>query len=166
LHYRDYSRNFLHFDFASHHSLSSGGAAMDVIDQLTSQSKTIKKQRNGEVIFSCPAHKDRTASASAKELPDGRILVHCFAGCSAEGILSSVGLPLSDLYPKAINQHIPRERRPFSASTLLQAISLEAGIIKVIGYDMVRGKAIKDTDYKRLELAVSRIESAMQMGGF
>lgn len=47
----------------------------------------------------CPAHEDRSPSLSLLFNQDGRILIHCHAGCSAEEVLESIGLSLTDLYP-------------------------------------------------------------------
>ena len=47
----------------------------------------------------CPAHDDRKASLSIKLAEDGnKILVHCFAGCTTEDILTKVGLSMNELY--------------------------------------------------------------------
>ena len=46
----------------------------------------------------CPAHDDRRASLSVGESDDGHVLVNCFAGCSAEEVVSAMGLKLSDLF--------------------------------------------------------------------
>jgi hypothetical protein len=46
----------------------------------------------------CPAHDDRVASLSVSEGDDGRVLVHCHAGCTIERIVAAVGLELRDLY--------------------------------------------------------------------
>jgi|SRR5579883_375202 len=48
----------------------------------------------------CPAHEDRRASLSISEGEDGRALVKCHAGCSAETICGAVGLSLRDLMPE------------------------------------------------------------------
>ena len=40
----------------------------------------------------CPAHEDRTPSLSISEGEDRKILLHCFAGCSFEEIISAAGL--------------------------------------------------------------------------
>lgn len=40
----------------------------------------------------CPAHQDRSPSLSISEGEDGKILLHCFAGCSFDEILGSAGL--------------------------------------------------------------------------
>jgi hypothetical protein len=47
----------------------------------------------------CPAHDDGTASLSISEVADGRILIHCHAGCQPEAVCAAVGLTLKDLYP-------------------------------------------------------------------
>jgi len=138
---------------------------MDVISALTAQSKTVKRLRNGEVMFQCPAHKDRRASASARELPDGRFLIHCFAGCTPEEILSAVGLTFTDLFPKALGQHYSPERRAFAPALILQVLKSEIGIVRLIAFDMVRGKTINQTDFQRLERCAMRIDAGMQAGG-
>jgi hypothetical protein len=48
----------------------------------------------------CPAHEDSQASLSVGEGSDGRILVKCHAGCSAEAIIGSLNLKLADLMPE------------------------------------------------------------------
>jgi hypothetical protein len=46
----------------------------------------------------CPAHQDRSPSLSVREGDDGRVLVHCFAGCPLTDILAKVGLSIRDLF--------------------------------------------------------------------
>ena len=38
----------------------------------------------------CPAHRDRTPSLSIRETDDGRVLVHCFAGCSQHDVINAL----------------------------------------------------------------------------
>jgi putative DNA primase/helicase len=40
----------------------------------------------------CPAHDDHNPSLSIKETSEGKVLLHCFAGCSFEAILGALGL--------------------------------------------------------------------------
>jgi hypothetical protein len=46
----------------------------------------------------CPAHDDRSPSLSLREGQDGRVLIHCFAGCTHTAILAKLGLAQSDLF--------------------------------------------------------------------
>ena len=47
----------------------------------------------------CSAHDDHKPSLSITESDDGRVLVRCHAGCTAEAVCSAVGLKLVDLMP-------------------------------------------------------------------
>ena len=38
----------------------------------------------------CPAHDDHTPSLSVSDGPDGRVLLHCHAGCSQESVISAL----------------------------------------------------------------------------
>ena len=52
----------------------------------------------GGYIAHCPAHLDGDASLSVSEGDDGRILVHCHAGCTPQDVCESLGLRLADLF--------------------------------------------------------------------
>jgi len=85
-------------------------------------------------ISCCPAHKDRSPSLSIKGLPDGRVLLHCFAGCTWYEILMVCNLEPKDIMPATDNYQPLRsavkagERRFINDMTLLIAQSaLERG---------------------------------------
>jgi hypothetical protein len=48
------------------------------------------ERRNGYWIALCPAHPDHNPSLSIKEGDNGKPLVHCFAGCSFEEIMTEL----------------------------------------------------------------------------
>lgn len=59
----------------------------------------VKENKQNEYMALCPAHNDNSPSLSIGYSPEKKhILLHCFAGCQAEEILSCVGLTLKDLY--------------------------------------------------------------------
>lgn len=45
----------------------------------------------------CPAHRDRHPSLSIGFGTDGRLLLHCFAGCTFQEIVAALGLSAADL---------------------------------------------------------------------
>ena len=45
----------------------------------------------------CPAHEDRKASLSIGRSDDGRVLIHCHAGCTTDAVLQAIGLTFRDL---------------------------------------------------------------------
>jgi hypothetical protein len=52
----------------------------------------------GRWTAQCPVHEDRSPSLSIATGRDGRVLVHCFAGCSTEAVLEAAGIRMADLY--------------------------------------------------------------------
>lgn len=67
----------------------------------------------------CPAHDDRNPSLSIARGGDGRALIHCHAGCSAEAVAGALGLRPADLFTpdpgrsggRGRNGHAPRTRQ-------------------------------------------------------
>jgi len=55
------------------------------------------RERIGGYMALCPAHDDRVPSLSVSEGDDRRVLLRCFAGCTAQKITDALGLELSDL---------------------------------------------------------------------
>jgi hypothetical protein len=53
---------------------------------------------NGQMAR-CPAHDDSNPSLSVSEGADGRVLLHCHAGCTAEEVVDELGLTMADLFP-------------------------------------------------------------------
>ena len=57
----------------------------------------------GNIRCPCPAHGrgrgDQNPSLSVTVKGDGRVLMHCFGGCTIEDVLAALGLEKSDLYP-------------------------------------------------------------------
>jgi len=51
----------------------------------------------------CPAHEDRKASLSIAAGDDGRVLLHCHAGCQTADVVAAMGLRLADLMPERAN---------------------------------------------------------------
>jgi hypothetical protein len=119
------------------------------------------KGRNGNYTARCPAHEDKSPSLAVKE-QDGKILVHCFAGCSVENIVGAVGMDVTDLFPPATPTYKPQPRVKFFASDLLRVIGLEAQIVSIAAYDMAKGNRLPPADLARLQLACQRINDALE----
>src|SRR3712207_6040253 len=65
----------------------------DVLDRLNVAS------RNGErAMCFCPAHDDRNNPSLSIKAENGTLLLHCFAGCQPEDIVSEMGLDMKDLF--------------------------------------------------------------------
>lgn len=129
-------------------------------DALLAHLENVKRTGEGRWLARCPAHEDRRASLAVRELGDGRVLAHCFAGCSINEVLGAVGLEMSALFPEKITIDGKPERRPFPASDVLRAVSSETMIVSLAALDLAKGRPLSDTDMERLKLAASRLHAA------
>ena len=131
------------------------------IDDLLSRLDGIRETGYGKYIARCPAHDDRSPSLGVTGKDDGRILLHCFAGCETEDVLSAVGLTFGDMYPKRVGaEHSYKPvRKRFDGRQVLEGISHEAIVTCLIAEkysDILDGE-----DSDRLLLACSRINAAL-----
>lgn len=111
----------------------------------------------------CPAHDDKSPSLAIRDA-DGRILLHCFGGCSTEAVLSAVGLTFADLMPEqAKGHHKPKERKPFYAGDILQIMAFEAKIVYLCAADVATDKPLNEQGRARLLLAASRLSRACEV---
>ena len=70
-----------------------------VAEELLRLLEGVKQVGPGRWVARCPAHDDHTPSLSIREAEDGRILLHCFAGCRTADVLQALGLTWRDLFP-------------------------------------------------------------------
>ncbi len=133
-------------------------------DTLLARLDGVRKTGPDRWLARCPAHDDRQASLAIRELPDGRVLVKCFAECETECVLSTVGLDFSALYPpRPLGDCIQPVRRPFPAADVLQAVSFEALFVLMCARTINQGETLCDADRARLLIAVSRLERAVEV---
>lgn len=125
--------------------------------------------RNGNWVACCPAHEDRSPSMTIRETPDGKILMHCFSGCSIGEIAGAIGVDLSDLFPPSDTADYAKPQRPmrqrFLASDLLKVIAFEATVVAIAANDVAKGRTLNQTDRDRLLQAAGRINEALVAGG-
>lgn len=136
------------------------------VEQLLSM-LTLVKGRNGQWTARCPAHEDKGPSLAIRENPDGRILLHCFAGCPVDNVLGALGMTMDELFPIDEQRSTysvegkPQIKPAFFASDLLRVLSFEALVVSICASDMRRGVKLSDADRDRLGLAQQRIEEVM-----
>ncbi len=135
---------------------------MSRLENLLSRLTKVKG-RAGNYVACCPAHEDKSPSLAVKE-QDGKIILHCFAGCSVDNIVGAVGMSMSDLFPPSEKTDYtrPAPKVRFFATDLLKVLHLEAQIVAVCAYDMAKGKTLPAPDLARLQVAYQRINEAVE----
>jgi hypothetical protein len=136
-----------------------------IADRVTSTLQKVRRTGPGRWVACCPSHKDRTASLSVRELDNGTLLLHCFAGCSVDAVVTAMGLRMEDLFPP--RESTPGtgrqpERKPFSARELLDAMSSEMRVIWVLLADMEAGKQPGPKDRQRAGIARERCAALIE----
>jgi hypothetical protein len=106
----------------------------------------------------CPAHPDKRPSLSVRECSDGRILLHCWAGCETEAVLGVIGLTFRDVMPERLGD-FPRERPPFIAQDALRCLAHEAGVVAIAS---AGDRPLTEADKQRLCIAAGRIAAALE----
>jgi DNA primase len=139
---------------------------MTPAEQLLSRVEGAKRTGRGW-IAKCPAHKDGSPSLSISEGDDGRVLLRCFAGCSAAAVVGAVGLQLADLFPERLAPATPEQRRDLRERArqaewraALNVLGAEAAVLAAVAAQLQAGQALAAADADRLALAATRIDDA------
>jgi len=137
------------------------------IESLLSRLENVRRTGEGRWVARCPAHCDRHPSLSVRELADGRLLLHCFGGCSPDAVLNAIGLSFADLFPERIGgpTGLKPERRPFPANDVLNCLAYECLVVWAAGTALLDGRPFRAADRERLTLAMSRILAGLDAAG-
>lgn len=128
---------------------------------LLNQLSRVKKTGADRWMACCPAHQDKTASLSIKDLPDGRMLLHCFAGCEPDAVLAAIGLTFADLMPERLQGDFKPVRFAFSALDALRALVADLLFIRLCALSLAQGQALIESDREALHQSAYRIENAL-----
>ena len=115
----------------------------------------------------CPAHEDRGPSLSVAETDDGRILLHCFAGCDVVDVVAAAGLSIDDLFPprQRAPGDLPMRRQLMPAPDALRCLEAEAIIVCECAATVAAGRSLSDGDRARLIDASANITDALRLAG-
>ena len=136
------------------------------IQEILSRLQRVKKIAPDKWTALCPAHDDRRPSLSIREADDGKILLHCWAGCGAADIVNALGLTLADLFPRTNRYNVgePRSvRRVWAHREALQGIAHEVIIVRLFIERQAVGAPLDHDDLARLALADERIGEALRV---
>jgi len=127
-----------------------------------------KVRKNGTAgwMACCPAHTDKNQSLSIAER-DGKVLIHCFAGCRTADVLEAVGLSWADIMPPRHWPATPEERRKANQAhrengmvAAIEIVALEARVALLAARQLARWQYLEPEDDARLAQAVERIGGA------
>lgn len=136
------------------------------LENLINRLQKVKRKSRDSWIACCPAHQDKSPSMTIREVEEGKLLIHCFAGCSIEEITSSIGITLSDLMPERAPDALRKPMAvPFNARDVLECIQSDATLLCVFISDVTQAKPITPQEAANAYKAAARIVAATRMAG-
>ncbi|HDZ55390.1 MAG TPA: virulence-associated protein E [Pseudomonas xinjiangensis] len=118
------------------------------IDRILIQLDKVKASGPNKWKACCPAHDDKDPSLAISEAEDGKVLLHCWAGCTIHQITAALEMDLGDLFPGD-----KKERRGPSKA----AIKHEQIVYHIALNSLMRGNHLNANDQARFELAKQRL---------
>ncbi len=127
-----------------------------MIEKIIDRLEGVREIRPGDYYAKCCAHDDKTPSLHITER-DNRILIYCFAGCSADNVLDAIGLQWADLYSD-------RDQAAYAAALAVpirapkvDPLEHERLILEIAAGDLRRGEKLSLEDIARVQLARERL---------
>ncbi|WP_187192360.1 DNA primase [Cupriavidus metallidurans] len=109
----------------------------------------------------CPAHgRGIKGSLSVRELDDGRLLLHCHAGCEILAVVTALCLELEDLFPPRTYPGFVNRREAFNASDVLRGIGPELLVAAASARALRNGEALDAAALERFDIAIERLAHA------
>jgi hypothetical protein len=141
------------------------------VDLLLPRLERVRQTGPGTWLASCPTSRhgqgDRSRGLSVREGDDGRVLLHCFAGCPVDEIIAALGLALSDLFPEReiiYPHHPPKgqligrpriQRIPWA--DLWQALELDIRACSVAFTDLGNGRQFTAEEAQSIAAMAGRV---------
>ena len=128
-----------------------------MIANILSRLSKVASRSNDEWLACCPAHEDKTPSLAIRQSSDGKILLHCFAGCSIEEITDALGLSLNKLFPDNGFNHNDYHHQ-LKQSQYKEILSNEQLVVAIAEAEIKRNHKLNAKNTGRHLLALSRIK--------
>lgn len=134
-----------------------------VIDALLHRLERVQRSGQGWRA-DCPTGHRTRGTLSLAQGDDGRLLLHCFAGCSAAEVLAALGLSVAEVMPERLRDESPEARRAArerfrlaSVSAAAGVLARESGVVLIAAHDLLKDKPLSRDDTQRLGEAAERI---------
>lgn len=138
-------------------------------DVLLSRLHGVMKSGNGWRAR-CPACSGKQRDNVSIAVMDGRVLVHCFAGCTRDDVLAAAGLTWKDLQPPRHWPLSPEDRRKerqrmreVGVTQAVTTLTRELVVIRAAAQMLARGHAISDEDMARITDAAACVDAIAEV---
>lgn len=118
------------------------------VQKILERLEHTRKTSSDQWVAVCPAHDDRSPSLHVREKEDGRILIHCKAGCGANDVLNAIGLSYDDLFPD--------NKEDYRSFRTVRDHTVDDFVVEIWNADRQVGKTVTKADKERYRQALLR----------
>ena len=130
------------------------------IEKVLAVAESVTQSKPGQWRCKCPSHQaevSKKKSLSVSETATGSVLIHCFAGCDVDAVVTAWGLSLSDLFPK--DEHIQKSKYDNKPKFLngkdprkiIEGVRFVATIVELGASKLLQGEILDDDDLYTLK---------------
>lgn len=136
------------------------------IEKIIEKLDGVKNIGSNRYKAKCPAHDDKDPSLVLTETSDGRILLHCFAGCPPINVLHAIGLEMTDLFPNGCLgelkgwEQLTREREARQQTKKQESLDEDRIFIAVCDGARKNGQRLTQKEMQQERQAYLRIRNA------
>ncbi len=133
-----------------------------IIHELLQRLDGVKDCGGGKYRARCPAHQGKSQSLAIRACDDGRLLLHCFAGCDVESVCDAVGMKLRDLMPpKAVSHHVRGE--PWNPRDVLESVAHEIFVATMVTEAIALSGEASQDDLDTMTRCAGRLSHALNL---
>lgn len=130
-----------------------------MIDIIIEKLEKCRQAGYSRYIACCPAHDDKSPSLSVRQV-DGKILLHCHAGCEPDAVLAALGLRWSDVFEDEWDAAYHSAISQKTKLPPVDPLSHEYTILFLANEQIERNDPLSIEDEARVKLAMERVEAA------
>lgn len=136
----------------------------DPVNNLLSRLECVIDKGHEKWMARCPAHDDRNPSLSIARGDDGRVLLKCWAGCSAFDVVQALGLSLSDLFVKPAHRLPPGRKRLYpNYRHILELIKHEILIVVIVAELLKNNQQLNERGIRALNRAYDNLSKVLEV---
>lgn len=128
---------------------------MTAADNLLHRLVGLRQTAPDRWVARCPSHDDRGPSLSIRQTGD-RLLLRCFAGCTAVDVVGALGLTLRHLFDEPQHWTIPRTKSGVPAADLVVMLDDDAHLLAILAADFLDKRTFAEAQWADVAAVAQR----------
>lgn len=136
----------------------------DPVNNLLSRLDKVRERKPDTWVACCPAHGDRNPSLSITRGDDGRVLLRCWAGCTALDVVQTLGMTLADLFEQPDYHAKPSRKRLYpNYRHILELVKHELTVLMIGAEKIHKNEKLTEQEYRTVSRAYVNISKILEV---